>query len=159
MPVGLVGDPPVLGLFVRLALPKGGAVYDLSGKFGAPLDEAVELLRAARPHAARLGIAFHVGSQCLEPDAYARALALAGEAIARCGVPVDIVDVGGGFPVSYPDMTPPPLGDYIAAIDEAAASDSRVSPGCGPSPAARSSRAAGRWLCRCSCGAATRFRE
>jgi hypothetical protein len=39
VPVGLVGDPPVLGLFVRLALPKGGAVYDLSGKFGAPLDE------------------------------------------------------------------------------------------------------------------------
>ena len=60
-------------LFVRLALPKGGAVYDLSGKFGAPFDEAVELLRTARPHAARLGIAFHVGSQCLEPDGYARA--------------------------------------------------------------------------------------
>ena len=120
VPVGLVGDPPVLGLFVRLALPKGGAVYDLSGKFGAPLDEAVELLRAARPHAARLGIAFHVGSQCLEPDAYARAMALAGEAIANCGVPVDIVDVGGGFPVSYPDMTPPPLAHYIAAIEAGA---------------------------------------
>ena len=36
VPVGLVGDPATLGLFVRLALPKGGAVYDLSGKFGAP---------------------------------------------------------------------------------------------------------------------------
>jgi len=120
VPVGLVGDPATLGLFVRLALPKGGAVYDLSGKFGAPLDKAVELLRAARPHAARLGIAFHVGSQCLDPDAYARAMALAGEAIVACGVPVDIVDVGGGFPVSYPDMVPPPLEDYIAAIDAAA---------------------------------------
>jgi ornithine decarboxylase len=40
VPVGLVGDPPMLGLIVRLALPKGGAVYDLSGKFGAPPDEA-----------------------------------------------------------------------------------------------------------------------
>jgi len=121
VPVGLVGDPPILGLFVRLALPKGSAVYDLSGKFGAPLDEAIELLRAARPHAARLGVAFHVGSQCLEPDAYARALMLAGEAIAGCGVPVEIVDVGGGFPVSYPDMAPPPLADYIAAIEAGAA--------------------------------------
>jgi ornithine decarboxylase len=121
VPVGLVGDPPVLGLFVRLALPKGGAVYDLSGKFGAPLDEAIELLRAARPHAARLGIAFHVGSQCLEPEAYSRAITLAREAITRCGVPVDIVDVGGGFPVSYPDMSPPPFADYIAAIQGAAA--------------------------------------
>jgi ornithine decarboxylase len=120
VPVGLVGDPPTLGLFVRLALPKGGAVYDLSGKFGAPPDEAARLLRAARPHAARLGIAFHVGSQCLEPEAYARAMALACQTIANCSVPVDIVDVGGGFPVSYPDMTPPPLGDYIASIEAAA---------------------------------------
>ena len=121
VPIGLVGDPPVLGLFVRLALPRGGAVYDLSGKFGAPVGEASDLLRAARPHAARLGIAFHVGSQCLEPQAYARAMALAGEAIAKSGVPVDIVDVGGGFPVSYPDTTPPPFGDYIAAIETGAA--------------------------------------
>jgi ornithine decarboxylase len=121
VPVGLVGDPPTLGLFVRLALPKGGAVYDLSGKFGAPIEEAVDLLRAARPYAARLGISFHVGSQCLEPDAYARAIVLAGEAIARCGVAVDIADIGGGFPISYPDMTPPPLGDYIAAIAAASA--------------------------------------
>ena len=121
VPVGLVGDPPTLGLFVRLALPKGGAVYDLSGKFGAPLQEAVDLLCAARPHAARLGISFHVGSQCLDPDAYARALQLTGEAIERSGVTVDIVDVGGGFPVSYPDMTPPTLSEYIAAITTAAA--------------------------------------
>jgi ornithine decarboxylase len=98
-----------------------GAVYDLSGKFGAPPDEAARLLRAARPHAARLGIAFHVGSQCLDPEAYARAMALARQTIADCGVPVDIVDVGGGFPVSYPDMTPPPLSDYIASIEAAAA--------------------------------------
>jgi ornithine decarboxylase len=121
VPVGLVGDPPTLGLFVRLALPKGGAVYDLSGKFGAPLEEAIDLLRTGRSHAARLGVSFHVGSQCLEPDAYARAIALAGEAIARCGVAVDIVDIGGGFPISYPGMTPPPLGDYMAAIAAASA--------------------------------------
>jgi ornithine decarboxylase len=78
VPVGLVGDPPTLALFVRLALPKGTAVYDLSGKFGAPFEEAVDLLRAARPHAARVGISFHVGSQCLDPGAYATALTLAG---------------------------------------------------------------------------------
>ena len=121
VPVGLVGDPPTLGLFVRLGLPKGDAVLDLSGKFGASFEEVVELLRAARPHAARLGISFHVGSQCLNADDYARAIALAGEAIVRCGVAVDIVDVGGGFPVSYPDMIPPALGDYIAVITAASA--------------------------------------
>jgi len=120
VPVGLVGAPPTLGLFVRLAVAQGGA-YDLSGKFGVSPGEAAELLRAARPHAARLGIAFHVGSQCLDPAAYAHALALAAEAVARSGVAVDIVDVGGGFPVSYPDMVPPPLGHYLKAIGDAAA--------------------------------------
>lgn len=119
VPVGLVGEPPVLGLFVRLAVGPGG-VYDLSGKFGVAAEEAAELLRLARPHAVRLGIAFHVGSQCLDPAAYKRALALAAEAVALSGVPVDIVDVGGGFPVSYPDVVPPPLGAYIGTIAEAA---------------------------------------
>lgn len=121
VPVGLVGDPPSLGLFVRLALPKGAAVCDLSGKFGAPPGEVARLLRLARPHAARLGISFHVGSQCLDPAAYARAMALCGEAIAAAEVPVDIVDVGGGFPVAYPDVVPPPLGAYIDAIAAGAA--------------------------------------
>jgi len=121
VPVGLVGDPPLLGLLVRLASPKGGAVYDLSGKFGAPPDEAARLLRAARPHAARLGLTFHVGSQCLDPSAYERAMSLAGEAISAAAVPVDIVDVGGGFPVTYPDASPPPLGAFIDAIAAGAA--------------------------------------
>ncbi len=120
VPVGLVGTPPVLGLFLRLAVVQGGT-YDLSGKFGASVAEAAALLRAARPHAARLGVCFHVGSQCLDPVAYSRAIALAGEAVARSGVAIDILDVGGGFPVSYPDVTPPPLRRYIAAIADAAA--------------------------------------
>jgi ornithine decarboxylase len=119
VPVGLVGAPPTLGLFVRLAVTQGGA-YDLSGKFGVRADEAAALLRAARPHAARLGICFHVGSQCTDPAAYAGALRLAAEAAARAEVAVDIVDVGGGFPVSYPDSTPPPLDAFVAAFSDGA---------------------------------------
>jgi ornithine decarboxylase len=111
---GVAGD---LGLIVRLALPKGSAVLDLSGKFGAEAAEAVSLLHTARPHAARLGVAFHVGSQCLDPLAWRRALQVAGEVIAAAGVAIDIVDVGGGFPVAYPDVEPPPLGAFIAEIE------------------------------------------
>lgn len=105
-----------LGLVVRLALPKGNAKLDLSGKFGATFDDAVALLRATRAVTPRLGVSFHVGSQMLEPDAWVRALELAGAVIAAAGVVVDVVDVGGGFPVSYPGVTPPPLGDYMDAI-------------------------------------------
>lgn len=106
-----------LGLIVRLALPKGGAVLDLSGKFGADEEEAARLLRAARPHAARLGISFHVGSQCLDPLAWRAALAEVAEMVRRAGVAIEIVDVGGGFPVAYPGMEPVPLGAYLAEIE------------------------------------------
>jgi ornithine decarboxylase len=107
------------GLFVRLALPKSGAVIDLSSKFGADFETAVALLRAARPHAKKLGLAFHVGSQCMDPLAWREAMALAGAVIRRAGVRIDIIDVGGGFPVAYPDITPPPLGAFMAEIDAA----------------------------------------
>ena len=106
-----------LGLIVRLALPKGAAVLDLSGKFGAGPEAAVDLLRAARGHAARLGVSFHVGSQCLDPLAWRDALHLVGEVVGHAGVTLDIVDVGGGFPVSYPDVEPPPLGAFLAEIE------------------------------------------
>jgi ornithine decarboxylase len=108
-----------LGLIVRLALPKGNAVQDLSGKFGAGPDEAAELLRAARPRAKKLGLSFHVGSQCLDPLAWRAAIALAGAVIRAAGVPVELLDVGGGFPVAYPGIEPPPLGAFLAEIEAA----------------------------------------
>lgn len=110
------GRAPDLGLVVRLALPRGDAVYDLSGKFGAPSGDAAELLSRCRAVAARVGLSFHVGSQCLDPEAYERALDLAGRVMAEADVALDMLDVGGGFPVSYPDEVPPPLDDFMEAI-------------------------------------------
>jgi ornithine decarboxylase len=112
------GNPEDLGLIVRIALPPLGAVSDLSAKFGAPHDEAVALLRAARPHTTRLGVSFHVGSQCMEPLAWRRSIAIAGDIIRQSGVALDVLDVGGGFPVNYPGMEPPPLGAFMAEIEE-----------------------------------------
>ena len=106
-----------LGLIVRLAMPKGTAVLDLSGKFGALPALAAELLRAARPCAARLGLSFHVGSQCLDPLAWRAALALVGEVIRDAGVAIEVIDIRGGFPVAYPDVEPPPVGAYFAEIE------------------------------------------
>ncbi len=110
-----------IGLHVRLALPKGDAFYDLSGKFGAPAELAASLLAEARPHAERLGLCFHVGSQTMEPAAYRNALDLAKTVIERSRVAVDVIDVGGGFPVAYPGLTPPPLEAYVAAIADGVA--------------------------------------
>lgn len=107
------------GLFVRLGLPETGASINLSKKFGASVEEAAALLRAARPLAGKLGVAFHVGSQCLDPSAWGEAIRLAGEVIRTAGVQIEVLDVGGGFPVAYPDMNPPPLGAFMAEIHAA----------------------------------------
>ncbi len=114
----VLGGADDLNLIVRLATDTSGAAYALCGKFGAPLGEASDLLLAARRASGeRMGVSFHVGSQCLRPAAYEAAMAQASRALVRAGVLADVVDVGGGFPSVYPTMSPPPLADYAAAIE------------------------------------------
>jgi ornithine decarboxylase len=107
-----------LTLIVRLAVSAEGAAYSLSGKFGVETHEASALMLAVRRATeGRMGVSFHVGSQCMRPTAFQAAMAQANRAIVRAGVMVDIVDVGGGFPSVYPGMMPPEMADYIDSID------------------------------------------
>ena len=109
-----------LGLFVRLAVGATAAAYDLSGKFGAAPSVAADLLRHARKVAHKLGVCFHVGSQCMDPSSYVGAIARAMDVIAKSKAKIDVLDVGGGFPAVYPGMTPPPLEAFAEAIKTAA---------------------------------------
>jgi ornithine decarboxylase len=111
------GGAKDLTFVVRFAVPGEGAAYPLTRKFGVDDAEAPALLRRARSASEEmLGVSFHVGSQCMRPDAFSAAMDVVDRAIVRAGVLVDIVDVGGGFPAIYPGMTPPPMLDYIEVI-------------------------------------------
>jgi ornithine decarboxylase len=111
------GGADDLTLIVRLGVQAEGATYSLSGKFGVDMYDAPALLLAARRATQdRMGVSFHVGSQCMRPTAFQAALAQANRAIVRAGVMVDVVDVGGGFPSVYPGMVPPDLEDYLDSI-------------------------------------------
>ncbi|MCH8000235.1 MAG: type III PLP-dependent enzyme [Proteobacteria bacterium] len=104
-------------IIVRLHTPPvQAALYHLASKFGAPKDEAAELLRAANARGCGTGLAFHVGSQCADPTVYRKALALVGEIIEQAGVDPICLDVGGGFPVAYANAEVPPLEDYMDEI-------------------------------------------
>ncbi len=105
-----------LNLLVRLRVSSDHSKLSLAAKFGAEPAEVSELLMAARQAADALGICFHVGSQAMSPHAYAVALERVRAAIVAASVTVDIVDVGGGFPSTYPGMEPPPLGAYFDVI-------------------------------------------
>lgn len=112
-------DADDLHLHLRLALPTGGsASMPLDGKYGAGFEEAIELLQAARPIAAKLGVCFHVGSQCMDPADYIKALSYIHGLLGAAGVSIDSLDCGGGFPIAYPGLTPPPMQAYFARIQK-----------------------------------------
>ncbi|MEL6245367.1 MAG: type III PLP-dependent enzyme [Pseudomonadota bacterium] len=113
------GGAKDLQLIIRIKTSGAGSALPLTGKFGAAPADVPGLLRAARAYADELGVCFHVGSQCMDPQAYRDAMADASSLIVDAGVTVDIVDVGGGFPAVYPGMTPPPLSAYMDAIHAA----------------------------------------
>ncbi|HEX4761449.1 MAG TPA: type III PLP-dependent enzyme, partial [Sphingomicrobium sp.] len=108
-----------LNLLVRLQVNNEHAKLSLGAKFGAQAQDVKALLFAARQASDALGICFHVGSQAMSPAAYAEAMGRVRDAIVEASVTVDIVDVGGGFPSTYPGMEPPPLDAYFEVIHAA----------------------------------------
>jgi ornithine decarboxylase len=116
-PAGVVASD--LNLCVRIRVSSDHSKLSLASKFGVETGEVKDLLMAARQAADALGICFHVGSQAMTPAAYAEAMARVRAAIVEAAVTVDIVDVGGGFPSSYPGMEPPPLEAYFEVIHKA----------------------------------------
>ena len=115
--VAATGRAADLELFVRLAVPGDGALLTLTGKFGTGPAEAIELLRLVQPVAAATGVTFHVGSQCLDPEAFVRAIDIAAGVIDAVGG-VDHLDVGGGFPAAYTGDEPP-FRAFVAVITAA----------------------------------------
>ncbi len=105
-----------LTLCVRLRVSSEHSKLSLASKFGASPQEARQLLIATRQLADALGICFHVGSQAMSPAAYSEAMQRVRAAIVDAAVTVDVVDVGGGFPSSYPGMEPPPLEVFFEVI-------------------------------------------
>src|SRR5436305_1733879 len=108
-----------LTLCVRMRVSSDHSKLSLASKFGVGPGESKELLMAARQVADALGICFHVGSQAMSPDAYSNAMERVRVAIVEAGVTVDVIDVGGGFPSTYPGMEPPPLELYFETIHRA----------------------------------------
>jgi ornithine decarboxylase len=105
-----------LELFVRVAVSNEHAEIDLSKKFGALVSEASALLRLTKQYAKKIGLSFHVGSQCMHPISYAKGITEIGNIIKRTKILPDYINVGGGFPTIYPDLVPQSLNNYFEEI-------------------------------------------
>jgi len=107
-----------LELFVRVSVSNEHAEIDLSKKFGAHSSETSGLLRLTKQYAKKIGLSFHVGSQCMHPISYAKGIAEVGHIIKKTKIIPDYINVGGGFPTIYPDLVPQSLDNYFNEIKE-----------------------------------------
>jgi ornithine decarboxylase len=98
------------GLVLRLKVPDTGSQVEMSSKFGAEPGDAQQLIQQAFDMGLKVeGISFHVGSQCTNFDNYTVALAITStifhEARSK-GFNLNLLDIGGGFPVPYDPQVP-----------------------------------------------------
>ena len=113
------GQAKDLELFVRVAVSNEHAEIDLSKKFGALTSEANGLLRLTKQYAKKIGLSFHVGSQCMHPISYSKGIKEIGNIIKRTKIIPDYINVGGGFPTIYPDLIPQSIESYFNEIQDA----------------------------------------
>ena len=105
-----------LNLYVRIAISNEHAEIDLSRKFGALSSEALGLLRLSKQHGRKVGLSFHVGSQCMNKISFSKGIEEIGNIIKKTKIIPDVINIGGGFPSIYPDLMPEPLENYISEI-------------------------------------------
>ena len=105
-----------LELFVRVAVSNEHAEIDLSKKFGAQTSEAIGLYRLTKQYAKKIGLSFHVGSQCMHPISYSKGITEIGNIIKKTKIVPDVMNRGGGFPTIYPDLVPQSLDSYFEEI-------------------------------------------
>ena len=115
------GNPKKLRVFVRLVAQLGGALLEMSSKYGCLPDDAAKLLKRVKAAGAQPCLTFHVGSQCLSPFSYAQAIEIAQRTVNLAGVDIAALDMGGGFPAAYAGEEPPPFHWYFDMIKEALA--------------------------------------
>jgi ornithine decarboxylase len=98
------------GLVLRVKVPDTGSQVEMSTKFGAEPGDARQLIQQAFDMGLKVeGISFHVGSQCTNFDNYTAALAITAEIFNDArnkGYGLNLVDIGGGFPVPYDPQVP-----------------------------------------------------
>jgi len=112
-------------LLLRVSFRSPDAVVDLSRKFGCEPGAVLGMIEMARRLGIRVrGLSFHVGSQATEPTKYIEAIRACTNIMAEAllaGLPsLDVLDIGGGFPVAYTDAVTP-IGEFCAPIREALA--------------------------------------
>jgi ornithine decarboxylase len=127
----IAANAPRAGVMCRLLTTGTHADWPLSKKFGCALDMAFDLLLSCRARQLEpLGVTFHVGSQQTDPEQWREPLEEAARLyreMARRGIELPMINIGGGFPARYRGHIPS-LACYARAIGRAIADTFGSSP-------------------------------
>lgn len=108
-----------LEVLARVSYPNAGGTADLSLKFGLAPEEVASFLGYAHDRGVRVrGLSYHVGSQNVDPAVYVHALATTVDLVRSAidaGHELDVIDIGGGFPVRYAGGEPL-LDEFVAVL-------------------------------------------
>jgi ornithine decarboxylase len=108
-------------IFARMAVHHESAMEDLSVRFGAQPEEMPLLLQSIRDSGAEPGLAFNVGSSVTDPDAYRYSVSVTKTVLDQLPFRLRLIDVGGGYPKSYPGFIVPEIEEYFRAVAESVA--------------------------------------
>ena len=113
-------NAPGSRVVVRIKVPNIGSMVELSLKFGVDPSDAIPfLIKAHKLGLKPAGVSFHVGSQCTNVSNYVEALEMTGIIVrdARLKqIPLELVDIGGGFPIRHFDAEEDPFDKMARAI-------------------------------------------
>src|SRR5881396_867102 len=105
-------------LYLRVDTPNIGSDWPLAGKFGAHASEVRDIVvTAAKLKVDLAGVAFHVGSQCRNPENWrvgiekSRAVF---DQMLKAGLNPRLLNIGGGFPVRH--VKPIPAIEVIGEV-------------------------------------------
>ncbi|XP_072880499.1 ornithine decarboxylase-like isoform X1 [Hemitrygon akajei] len=98
---------PTAIMVLRIVANDAKSLFPLSVKFGATLKECRQLMECAKALCVEIiGVSFHVGSCCTDPQAFAEVIADSRTVFdigMSLGFHMNLLDIGGGFPGSEDD--------------------------------------------------------
>lgn len=113
---------PGARILVRVRMQNPEALIDLNKKFGAEPSEVIRLLCKARDCGLEsAGLAFHVGSQTTQANAYLNALKVCRDLFdeaATLGINLRVLDIGGGFPIRAPGSAKIDISKMMTTIND-----------------------------------------
>ena len=120
----IANNAPGSKVFIRTIVDDTGSVFMMSERFGTPANTVKDLVLYTRHLGLKTyGVSFYVGSQAARADMWAkgvRTIKPVIEELLKEGVTLEVLNIGGGFPVHYDNhQDAPALKEIVVQIHNA----------------------------------------